>query len=339
MVQKPNKILLLIIGSATFLWLTLFLAPFHFHDATSLNNPYFIKDTIESILLIGFFFLNYLILIPKFYFNNKILNYSLLCVTIFLFILFIPTISFQWLSPKHHEHFHENHEYFNPFFPHLRFVFSSFLSVLLFSLVLKINSRWRKTEEEKLSTQLSYLKGQINPHFLFNTLNSIYYLASEKSEKTPDAIIRLSNMMRFVITEANQDVVSLTKEISYITNFIELQKLRLGHTAVLNYKIAGSTIDKKIAPLILIPFIENTFKHGVNPEEISVISIEIEINNQELVLKVENKKVKKQTKEVKSGLGIQNAKNRLALLYPQKHQLSVEDLANDFKVTLKLQLL
>lgn len=339
MAQKPNKILLFIIGSATFLWLTLFLTPFHFHDATSLNNPYFIKDTVESILLIGFFFLNYLILIPKFYFNNKILKYSLLCFAIFLFILFIPTISFQWLSPKHHEHFHENHEHFNPFFPHLRFVFFSFLSVLLFSLVLKINSRWRKTEEEKLSTQLSYLKGQINPHFLFNTLNSIYYLASEKSEKTPDAIIRLSNMMRFVITEANQDMVSLTKEISYVTNFIELQKLRLGHTAVLNYKISGSTIDKKIAPLILIPFVENTFKHGVNPEEISVISIEIEINDQELVLKVENKKVKKQTKEVKSGLGIQNAKNRLALLYPQKHQLSVEDLANDFKVTLKLQLL
>lgn len=339
MAQKPNKILLFIIGSAAFLWLTLFLTPFHFHDVESFNNPFFIKDTIESVLLIGFFFLNYLILIPKLYFTGKTTKYVFLCLSIFLVIMFVPVFSFELLSPEKIDFYPEKKEHFNPFFPHIRFVFFSFLSVLLFSLVLKINHRWRKTEEEKLSTQLSYLKGQINPHFLFNTLNSIYYLASEKSEKTPDAIIRLSNMMRFVITEANQDIVSLTKEISYVTNFIELQKLRLGHTAVLNYTISGSTIDKKIAPLILIPFIENTFKHGVNPEEISVISIDIDIVEHELVLEVENKKVKKQTKEVKSGLGIQNAKNRLALLYPQKHQLMVEDLANDFKVTLKLQLI
>jgi LytS/YehU family sensor histidine kinase len=332
--QLKRQNTIYITGTLAFLVLPIVLSSFHAKEKSLLNSPFFYKEMLDSILLVGFFYLNYLVLIPKLYFTRNFVVYAALCLASLLVLAFIPPTIFPIPIFKEQEH---SATFF--FFEHLRHAFFPFVAVLLFSMTLKISHRWRITEEEKLNTQLSYLKGQINPHFLFNTLNSIYYLSIEKSEKTPDAIIRLSNMMRFVISEANDDYVSLTKEISYVTNFIELQKLRLGNTATLYYKIAGTTVEKKIAPLILIPFIENAFKHGVNPEENSSITINIEINDRDLHLRVENKKVKKNKFQVKSGLGVPNARKRLDLLYPRKHELTITDSPTDYVVNLIIDLL
>jgi len=214
-----------------------------------------------------------------------------------------------------------------------------FLVVVFFSLILRIGARWKQTEKEKLNTELSYLKAQINPHFLFNTLNSIYSLAIEKSDYTASAIVQLSGMMRYVLSESHNDFVPLEKEIIYLNNYIELQRIRFGNSIKLVFAVNGSAAFKKIAPLVLIPFVENAFKYGVNAEEDSDINIQVDIGEENLHLQVFNKKVRVlQATDDKSGLGIENTKKRLQLLYPDYHRLLIHDNENDYFISLTLQL-
>jgi LytS/YehU family sensor histidine kinase len=205
---------------------------------------------------------------------------------------------------------------------------------------LKINTRLKLTEEEKIRVELSYLKSQINPHFLFNTLNSIYALAiKENANKTATGMLKLSGMMRYVVTEASNELVSLEKEMTYINNYIELQKLRLDKSVMLNFEINGDIQNQKIAPIILIPFIENAFKYGVNPDEDSNIKIVISISKLQIILLVENNKVTANSNTIeKTGYGIKNTKNRLALLYPARYELDINETATFYTVKLKISL-
>ena len=238
-----------------------------------------------------------------------------------------------------------------------------FLGMIFLALMLKIRDRWKQTEKEVLQTELSYLKAQINPHFLFNSLNGIYALALEKSDQAPEAIVKLSEMMRYVLNETGKEWVSLEKEIDYIRNYITLQQTRFGDSIHLDFQVithpsdsptphpahegSSATIrdpvpipgDPRIAPLILIPFIENTFKHGVNAEENSDIHIRIELRGNELHLLVINNKVTvNQPAGSHSGLGIDNTKRRLLLLYPRSHTLDIHNNTHDFQVSLTLKL-
>lgn len=146
-------------------------------------------------------------------------------------------------------------------------------------------------------------------------------------------------MMRYVISESGRDFVSLEKELSYIHDYIEMQKIRLGNTIMLNYEIYGDLENNKIAPLVLIPFVENAFKYGVNSEENSVIHIAITIHENTLKLDVKNNKVKTHPEHaVKTGVGIENTRSRLSLLYPGKHDLAIHDNTHEFNVTLQLNL-
>jgi sensor histidine kinase YesM len=209
-----------------------------------------------------------------------------------------------------------------------------FIIVFFVSLLAKISQKWKKTEKEKLNAELLFLKAQINPHFLFNTLNSIYSLAIDKSDYTPTAIVKLSGMMRYVISEASGDLVTLEKEINYISDYIELQRLRLGDTVNLHYKVEGLSAGKKIAPLLLMPAIENAFKHGVNPEENSDISVRITIREYSLELCVRNRKVTHAGSDEPSGLGLTNTRNRLNLMYASRHEFQIRDNDQEFVVSL-----
>jgi sensor histidine kinase YesM len=214
-----------------------------------------------------------------------------------------------------------------------------FLAVFFFSLILKISYRWRQSEKEKLNAELSYLKAQINPHFLFNTLNSIYSLAIEKSDQTPTAIVKLSGMMRYVISDAGHHHVPLSREIEYIRNYIELQMIRFGNAVPLSFQVNGSAAREQIAPLILISFVENAFKHGVNAAEDSDIRITIDVTPHQLHFTAFNNKVTVQEMpEDKGGLGIENTKQRLQLLYPGRHTLEITDHKDYFSVSLLLKL-
>ncbi|WP_232727237.1 sensor histidine kinase [Flavobacterium sp. 1] len=210
-----------------------------------------------------------------------------------------------------------------------------YLIGVISSLFIAIKIRLQKVEEDRMKSELSFLKAQINPHFLFNTLNSIYSLAIKKDDKTADAVVQLSELMRYIITNANDDVIALDKEINYISNYIQLQKTRLGKTVTIDYTMEGNSFGKAITPLILISFIENAFKHGVNPNENSEICIRITIVGEYLTLFVSNNKV--QSIQTDSGIGLQNSIERLSLLYPNNHVLAIDDNPKTYQVTLTLK--
>lgn len=214
-----------------------------------------------------------------------------------------------------------------------------FLAVFFFSLILRITDRWRQTEKEKLNAELSYLKAQINPHFLFNILNTIYSLAVEKSDQTGTAVVKLSQMMRYVISDAGHQLVPLSREIDYLSNYIELQKMRFGDSIPLSFVITGRAAGQLIAPLILISFVENAFKHGVNAAENTDIKITVNIQENQLHFTAFNNKVTvKELPEAEGGIGLENTRKRLQLLYPATHTLLIRDEASFFEVSLSLQL-
>ncbi|WP_227658788.1 sensor histidine kinase [Flavobacterium haoranii] len=186
---------------------------------------------------------------------------------------------------------------------------------------------------------MSYLKAQINPHFLFNTLNSIYALTIIKSDEAPNAVLKLSSMMRYVVTESSQDFVPLSKEIEYINDYITLQKLRMNNDVNFSFNFVGNETGKVIAPLILIPFIENAFKYGLNPDEESEIKIELVVLDFNLTLVVKNKMVVDEiSKDLKTETGIENTKKHLEYLYPKKYLLEITEIENDYIVSLNINL-
>jgi sensor histidine kinase YesM len=227
-----------------------------------------------------------------------------------------------------------------PFFGEASHVIFLFFVVFFFSLSLKINHRLKTVQQEKKDAELSYLKSQINPHFLFNTLNLIYSLIIKKSQQAADAVVQLANMMRYVLYESDKNFVPLQDEINYINNYYALQQTRFGNSIHLDFAITGEVRPgKKIAPLILIPFVENAFKHGVNAEENSSIKIRIDINDNDLVLNAYNTKVHTAIlNKSEGGVGIINTKNRLQLLYANNYELRIDDQEKDFSVYLKLHL-
>ena len=196
----------------------------------------------------------------------------------------------------------------------------------------------KRAEMQKTEIELSYVKARLNPHFLFNTLNAIYALSVRRSELTADAVSRLSSIMRYVITESGSDRVYLEKELEYISDFIELQKLRLtGKTRVV-YRNEGITAGKKIVPLLLISFVENAFKYGVSTEVDSVIDVFIDIRGDQLHLRVENTKMSMQARREGGGLGIETARQLLDHFYPNRYTLSISDNPTNFIVDLKFDL-
>jgi LytS/YehU family sensor histidine kinase len=196
-----------------------------------------------------------------------------------------------------------------------------------------------KLEKEKVSTELSFLKQQINPHFLFNSLNSIYSLSISKSETTPDSILKLSSILRYVLYESEKELVFLHDELQTIKDYIELQKLRLTEMVTVNYKVEGISENKKIEPLLLIPIIENAFKYGVDNIKKSFIDINIKIREGKIELEVSNKIVAIADKnKTDSGIGIKNIKRRLDLLHGNNYEFDIKEENNVFSVRLKLNL-
>lgn len=220
--------------------------------------------------------------------------------------------------------------------PQLNIIFR-FLLVATLSFLMRTTQMWKQSREEKRMAELSYLKSQVNPHFLFNTLNGIYFLSLDESKKTPEAILKLSDLMRYVTTEIEKEYVLLENEINHITNYIELQKLRLDKTIDVRLDISNTNQQMMISPLLLIPFIENAFKFGVNPEKVSIIEIRIETIDNFLQFRISNEK---SSLIVNGGTktGIENVKRRLELQYPNKHKLSIIDNDFDHCVELKLEL-
>jgi len=212
------------------------------------------------------------------------------------------------------------------------------LSISLLQQWLKVEQTKEEIEKEMLRTELSFLKTQINPHFFFNTLNNIYSLAIIGSDKTASAILKLSAIMRYILTETKYDWVPIQSEIDFLNDYIELQKVRLTDNVALTVNINGNIDNQKVAPLLFIPFVENAFKYGVSTVENSFIHINLNINDNAIVFSVVNSIAANagNTLTETTGIGIKNVERRLALLYPDMHKLMIEKEKNTFRVTLTL---
>jgi two-component system LytT family sensor kinase len=201
------------------------------------------------------------------------------------------------------------------------------------------DKRKSEIEKEKIRTELSYLKQQINPHFLFNSLNSIYSLTISKSKTATDAILKLSSILRYILYESENTLVNLNDELNIINDYIELQKLRLNKKVTITFNITGEPESYKIEPFILMPLVENAFKFGVDNIAESFIDINIIISHNKLKFNIKNKKVLYHDNEKQGpGIGIKNIKRRLDLLYPDDYNFKIEDSNDIFSVLLEIKL-
>jgi LytS/YehU family sensor histidine kinase len=315
---------------------------------TQPHSPFFNPIIVLfNLSFIVFYYLNSFVLIPRLLSRRYRLWYVLTVLVSMVLIVSLPSILFRFWHPMHHTH-HPDDEYrvYNLL---IRILFSTLLFAIIFiiSTGLRIVREWYQAEQqtkdithEKAVTELSLLKAQINPHFLFNTLNNIYSLSVKKSDDTPQAVMMLADMMRYVLSDAQSDHVPLDKDLEYLSEYIKLQKLRLTQKVTIDYSVTGTTDRLEIAPLILSPFVENAFKYGISTHEASTISIDIRIDGSTLSARVVNK-VLPQLHQVQkaTGTGLANVRRRLELLYPGRHTLVIDpDEQGYYKVSLHINL-
>jgi hypothetical protein len=198
----------------------------------------------------------------------------------------------------------------------------------------------RLLREENLRMELEFLKSQINPHFLFNTLNNLYSSA-RKHEDIPTAqgISQLSGMMRYMIYDSNVEYILLSREVVYLKNYIQLQKMRFSESDPIDirFDVNGDANQCAVAPMLLIPFVENAFKHGISFKDDSFIHIELNVLPGHFTFKVENSIFKKTNEQEEGGIGLKNVKRRLDLLYAEKHELKIQTKKNVYSVVINLK--
>ncbi|QES88160.1 sensor histidine kinase [Rhizosphaericola mali] len=320
-----------------------------------------VQDMIANITILSFLYLNYYIFIPKLYFLNKTFWYVMVVILYLFIILPIPhllgnfinedivgkppgpppgedTISplLAPITPKI-----DNPRSILLFSIHeLRRHIYLFFTAFLISFLIKTRDNLAKIKEDNLQAELSRLNAQINPHFLFNTLNSIYALSIKNDASTSNAILNLSGLMRYLIKDVSAQRIPLQKELDYIFNYIELQKARLGNTVNVIYELNGKPRHNRIAPLILITFIENAFKYGINPTiKMGEIIIKINILDNKLEFYISNTIMEIPNKKMESnGIGVENTKARLQSIYPGQYHLNIQNRNNEFKVSLSIDL-
>ncbi len=224
------------------------------------------------------------------------------------------------------------------------------IPAVLIGLVFKISEDWFVHQQERKalvsernSAELAFLKSQVNPHFLFNTLNNIYSLAYTKSDAAPGAILKLSELMRYMLYDSNASSlaggsawVPLSKEVTYLENYVELEKLRVANAHV-QFSIEGNTDLFRIEPLLLVSFVENAFKHGDLTDAQQPLVIDLSVRNGTLRFDTLNKKTNRQTDAV-GGIGLANVRRRLSLLYPNRHRLRITDEPGSYACSLELSL-
>lgn len=293
-----------------------------------------------GVINIGLFYLNYLVLIPKFLDKKKYKLYAVYIITALIFLGLTKYGVALATQPVTLVRMGKTIGFW-------QYTFSSTFTSIIFiflSTVLKFTTDWflneriqRDLENQRLSAELSFLKSQINPHFLFNSLNSIYSLAYQKSDTTPEAILKLSEIMRYMLYDCNDNKVELSKELQYLHNYIDLQKIRFGNQAYIQFEVTGQVTDQHIVPLLLISFIENAFKHGVANDPAMPINMRINLEDGHLFFFIQNKK-HSHNRDASGGIGLVNVQRRLDLLYPSKYNLDIRDEADTYTVQLSLVL-
>lgn len=314
----------------------------------------FVIRNREIGLLVIYFYLNIYLVIPQLLEKKKLgwfVITTIFCFTAFMVIQ--PAIDLYVFKNIRFETGGRFHEFRDRLIERgyqlsVRDAFRNVSQIVFFFAVgtgWKIYQSWKleekqkdQAQKERLAAELSLLKSQVSPHFLFNSLNSIYSLTVQKSENAPLAVVKLSELLRYMIYQANKEFVTLSEELNYIENFIELQKLRLASDMNIKFKVDVEDKNIEIEPMLLIPIVENTFKHGVSYKEPSEIIIHIKEQNKQLNLYTSNQ-VFLRKKEESSGFGLENLKKRLNLRYSGLYTLDISVKGKFYVVDFSLKLI
>lgn len=305
----------------------------------SISNELKIIDFIYSMFfhipLLALSYLNLRYHVPQFLLKERYVIYLLLSIFNIAFAYFLHQLVFEILIPVLPT------DFYMVSFTDMSVLITIFVIYWVLTTLLKLSKSWyrlQQIEKEKLSLELNSLKMQINPHFLFNSLNSMYSLARKKSEKTPDAILRLSNLMRYMIYEVSDDV-PLSKEVDSINDYLDLQRLRLNEDANISFQTEGDLANQMIAPLLFFPIIENSFKHGLKGERgDNYVKINLENDEKNLSFHIINNKGKVDhiEKDPFGGIGLENVRKRLRLIYENSADMQVNETAEQFEVIIKI---
>lgn len=286
-------------------------------------------------------------LLPKFFSNGRYLLFSIIVGTMVIVSPVFAYLLMKTIVAPYIFGFSLYYTAYHYISTVMKFAFC--LTPLIFyktSIHLRQNAlNHQKTEHDRLNAELKLreaelklLKGQIHPHFLFNTLNNLYSLSIQKSEKTSEVIIKISDLLNYIIYECNAEKVSLDKELEFIRSYIDLEKLRYDDSLRINVNIDGNIQNKFIAPMILHTFIENSFKHGASKDTGNPwIDIHLTISNNALNFTIANSKLNDDSNQI-TGIGIENTKKRLQLIYPNRHTVEITNNKKAFNVSLEIQL-
>ncbi|MDN5214365.1 histidine kinase [Fulvivirgaceae bacterium BMA12] len=335
-------------------WVTVlgFYTYFYGHTYDDYYSTFLFVCLLLPITIATTYFLNYY-LIPKYLLKKKYgyfvlyAVYSLIFSAYFeLIIIFLAYIIFADF----------NINKMNPLTKDLFFLMVGLYFVVFFAVAVKMLKNWyqiqrnnQQLNEEKLEAelklkemQLELLKGQIQPHFLFNTLNNLYGLTLSKSDNAPNVVLLISDLLDYLLYRCNASEVGLQNEIDHLSNYLALQKIRYGANIRITFEVSGPITNQKIAPSLLLPFVENSFKHGVSNEvNDGFITIKLRISGNNFYFNVENSKTNldsASTSRLSRGIGLANVKKRLGLIYPGQHRLIIENSENTYKASLYLGL-
>lgn len=344
-------------------WTSFMFLPFFFFPGGNLQDPGFIHmivtKLISDILVIGVFYINLHRLTPDLLLKGQVKSFILTLAGLFVAAELLNAILFFGIVEPllKFPHFPKPNPTFQDRPPRPRGLFRipvpgafgmsiSFTFVILLSTLIALiqeRTRIREAQQlaviEKVKAELTMLKLQISPHFLFNTLNNISWLARKRSDKTEEAVIQLSQLLRYIIYQPENGPVMLSQEIDHLQHYISLQKMRLPANASVEFTCRGNVHAQMIEPLLFIPFIENAFKHGIHNQAESPIRILLTAEQNRVQFRCINQVNSLNEPDLQNaGIGIQNTKRRLALHYPDCHTLTIDDTGNTYTIQLDLQL-
>jgi len=328
MIRKSIQNTILInIGAFILVLILEILSLWLFRDKFETSYSFYSHGFNYAIVIMILIWINHFALIPKFYDKRRYFLYGILLIGIIFIGAYLKGYEKDsWIGIS------------KMFF---LLLYTTGTGMAAFFIRRNIMSRREIEEKEKLQKEmeLRYLKEQVNPHFLFNSLNSIYALSRKQSPETPDVVMQLSELMRYQLESAKKDVVVLKEELEFIENYLLLEEKRLSNRCTIEFSITGTISALKIAPMLLIPFVENAVKHGAqSTNEPSTIDISVAVNNSTLDFSVVNSKPSKASEAVRNGIGLENVRRRLGLLYPHAHSLDIADKGNKYRVNLTVDL-
>ncbi|MVT10256.1 sensor histidine kinase [Chitinophaga tropicalis] len=306
-----------------------------FNDAGQL----FRSVILTNFLAASAYYLNYYYLIPSFNTKRKYKAYTVSLLLIAAVILLVPVLC-NFIMSRLHIPF--------PFVNSLRAPLPSLLMTamaLMLSFILHKNNEWKQAQRDKMememqknAAEVSLLRNQVNPHFFFNMLNGIYSMAIRQSTETPAAVLQLSQLMRYVLYESEGERVPLEKEIEYMSGYVKMQHMRLSGNNTVNFEVRNTSSGLTIAPLLMIPFIENCFKYGTSGNHDTKMNISLDCNGKRLLFSSNNTIIPGKIDPDHKGIGINNVKRRLELIYPDRYSLSIRENEHEFAVHLEMEL-